>query len=50
MNAKLKLYEQGDKKNLKDSLSVFFPSKTSEDLKTYLREPYPKYEDRKPEI
>ena len=42
-------YESSEKKTYKENLSGFFPSKNSDDLRVHLREPFPKYEDRKPD-
>ena len=42
-------FASSDKKTLKDNLLPLF-SNGQEELKLHVKEPYPKYEDKKPEI
>jgi hypothetical protein len=44
-----KVYDSSDKKNYKDNLLPFFPNSCGDDLRNYLREPFMKFEERKPE-
>lgn len=34
---------------MKENLLPFFPNNRAEELRSYFREPFPKYEDKKPE-
>jgi hypothetical protein len=40
-------FAKSDKKTMKENLLPFFA--TSEEIKLYVKDPYPKYEDRVPE-
>lgn len=42
-------FETSEKKTLKENLLPFFPNSCVEDLRSHLREPFIKYEERKPE-
>lgn len=42
-------FEGSDKKTLKENMLPFFPNSCLEDLRSHLREPFVKYEERKPE-
>lgn len=44
-------FEGSDKKTLKENLLPYFCGKNNaEEVKVYLKEPYPKYEDKKPDL
>jgi len=42
-----KAFSESDKKTFKENLTPFFA--VQDDMKTYFKEPYPKYEERPPE-
>jgi hypothetical protein len=43
-------FDGSDKKNLKENMLPFFSNSCVEELRNYLREPFVKYEERKPEV
>jgi len=45
----IEAYDSSDKKTLKDNMMPFFPQGNLEELKVHLREPYIKFEEKKPE-